>query len=101
MWIILEVQKIKNKIYKTTPFPDFIREIIYAGVWKITSKKMGLFKKKLWSHFIYINLVNKGAFKEAMKPVYDKWIKKLGEEFTTKFIEVTNELANLDTIHCI
>ena len=36
-----------------------------------------------------------------MKPVYDKWIKKLGEEFTTKFIEVTNELANLDTIHCI
>ena len=29
-----------------------------------------------------------------MKPVYDKWIKKLGEEFATNFIEVTNELAN-------
>jgi len=29
-----------------------------------------------------------------MKPVYDKWIKKIGEEFATKFIKVASELAN-------
>ena len=46
------------------------------------------------SNGVYINLVNKAAFKEAMKPVYDKWIKKIGEEFATKFIEAANELAN-------
>jgi len=46
------------------------------------------------SNGVYVNLVNKGAFKEAMKPVYDKWIEKIGEEFATKFIETANELAN-------
>jgi tripartite ATP-independent transporter DctP family solute receptor len=42
----------------------------------------------------YLNLVNKCAFQEAMKPVYDKWTKKLGEEFANKFIEKANELAS-------
>lgn len=46
------------------------------------------------SNGVYVNLVNKGAFKEAMQPVYDKWIEKLGKEFATKFIETANDLAN-------
>jgi len=45
---------------------------------------------------VYVNLVNKCAFQEAMKPVYDKWTKKLGEEFATKFIEKAQELANTE-----
>lgn len=43
---------------------------------------------------VYVNLVNKCAFKEVMEPVYDKWIKKLGEAFATEFIEKANELAS-------
>lgn len=46
------------------------------------------------SNGVYVNLVNKGAFKEAMQPVYDKWIEKLGKEFATKFIETANDLVN-------
>ncbi len=44
---------------------------------------------------VFVNLVNKCAFQEAMKPVYDKWIDKLGKEFATKFIETANELETV------
>jgi len=42
---------------------------------------------------VYVNFVDKCAFQKVLEPVYDKWTKKLGEEFVTKFIKKAHELS--------